>query len=273
MFTIFSIPKSFADPHISIIQTNAIKSWLNISADIEVILCGNDFGVKEICRQNHILQIDQIACTAAGTPLLSSAFALVRARAKYEVMVFINADIIITRDFLKIFNFLPKPDFLIVGRRWDVPVTRLLDFSKNWEDEINQIVRTAGVLHAPAGSDYFIFRKDLFLNLPPFAVGRIGWDNWMLQESLAKNILVLDATPLVKVIHQNHDYSHKVGNLQREDEQNISLTGRGRFLPTLRNVKYEIRADGLKKRIIFFRNFKQIAKKSLYYSVIRFFVK
>jgi len=51
MFTIFSIPKPFVDPHISIIQENAIKSWLNVSSDIEVMLCGSDSGVKEFCQK------------------------------------------------------------------------------------------------------------------------------------------------------------------------------------------------------------------------------
>ena len=264
MFTIFSIPKPFIDPHISIIQTNAIKSWFNVSSDIEVILCGNDFGVKEICQKNNIQHIANVECTESGTPLLNSVFNLVRKQAKYDIIIYINADIIITSDFLKIFNFLPPEDFLIVGRRWDLNITELLDFSKNWEEDINKMIKKEGRLHAQAGSDYFIFRKGLFKNLPPFAVGRIGWDNWMLQESFDKNILVIDATPLAKVIHQNHDYRHKVENLKQEDKKNISLTGIAKFLPTLRNVKYEFRSNGIKKRIVFFNNFNQIIKKNIY---------
>ncbi|MBU0722481.1 glycosyl transferase family 2, partial [Patescibacteria group bacterium] len=134
MFTIFSIPKPFTDPHINIIQTNAINSWLNVSDTIEIILCGNDFGVKEICQKNNIQHISNVECTNSSTPLLSSVFNLVREKAKYDIIIYINADIIITSDFLKIFNLLPKQDFLIVGRRYDLNITKLLDFSKNWEE-------------------------------------------------------------------------------------------------------------------------------------------
>lgn len=269
MFTLFSIPKPFENPHISIIQENAIKSWLNIPGEVEVILCGDDFGVKEICQKNNILHIANVECTESGTPLLSSVFDLVREKAKYNIIVYINADIIITSDFLKIFNLLPKEDFLVVGRRWDLNITELLDFSKNWEKEINAMIKREGKLHAQAGSDYFIFKKELFKNLPPFAVGRIGWDNWMLQEALNKDILVIDATPLVKVIHQNHDYSHKVGKIKLEDKKNISLAGIVKFLPTLRNIKYELRPDGIRKRIVFVNNFSQIIKKNIYYFMIK----
>ena len=212
-------------------------------------------------------------CTESGTPLLSSVFDSVRKQIKNDVIVYVNADIIITSDFLKIFNFLPQSEFLIVGQRWDLKITELLDFSKNWEEYLKNRINLEGVLHAPAGSDYFIFRKESFKNLPPFAVGRVGWDNWMLQEALAKNILLIDATPLVKVIHQDHGYSHKVDSLKEEDKRNIDLTGMTRFLPTLRNIKYEIGPQGIRQRIVFFRNFRQIFKKNVYHLLIRFFKK
>jgi len=270
MTTIFSIPKPFIDPHISIIQENAIKSWASLSNDVEVILCGDDSGVAEMCQKNNIQHIGGLECTEAGTPLLSSAFQLVRERAKYNILVFINADIILTKDFLKIFNFLPEKDFLVVGRRWDLNITKLLDFSGKWEDEVNSLINKSGKLHAPAGSDYFIFNKDSFKNLPPFAVGRVGWDNWMLQNAFNKNIIVVDATPLAKVIHQNHDYKHKVAAGKKEDGKNMSLTGMSRFLRTLRNIEHELRLNGIKKRTTFFMNFSQIVKKNIYYFMVKF---
>jgi len=272
MFSIFSIPKPFTDPHISLIQENAIKSWLNLAGGVEVILCGADAGVAEICKKYGLKHIDNVARSAAGTPLLSSAFRLAQAAARYDIMVFSNADIILTKDFLKIFDFLPQSDFLVVGQRWDLDIDQPLDFSADWDQAVRRMVKRAGALHAPAGSDYFIFRKGSFLNLPPFAVGRVGWDNWMLAEAFRRRLLVIDATPLVKVVHQNHDYKHKVGDSEREDGKNLSLTGLARFLPTLRNVRYELRPDGVRPRLIFFRNFRQIIKKSLYDSVIKLLV-
>lgn len=270
MFTIFSLPKPFIEPHICVIQENAINSWCNL-VGVETILCGSDLGIKQICDKYSIQHIPDLECTKSGTPLLSSAFNLVQARARHDIIVYANADIIVMQDFLKIFNFLPKEDFLIVGRRWDIPVTKLLNFSKDGsgEEELEKILKLSGRLHQPTGSDYFIFKKNTFKNIPRFAVGRVGWDNWMLQEALTKEILLIDASPLVKVIHQNHDYNHKLGIGLQEDKYNIYLTGLTRFLPTLRNIKYQMTSQGLRRQIVFFVNFRQIMKKNIYYIFIK----
>jgi hypothetical protein len=45
MISIFSAPKPFIEPHIAVIQRNAIRSWKAIGA--EVILVGDDAGVAE----------------------------------------------------------------------------------------------------------------------------------------------------------------------------------------------------------------------------------
>ena len=35
--TIFSVPKPFTDPHINLIQRNAIQSWLNIGEGVDIL--------------------------------------------------------------------------------------------------------------------------------------------------------------------------------------------------------------------------------------------
>ena len=65
-----------------------------------------------------------------------------------------------------------------------------------------------GEMHAPAGSDYFIFPREIFINMPPFAIGRAGWDNWMIFQALENKWPVIDATHDLMIIHQNHDYAH-----------------------------------------------------------------
>ncbi len=41
LITFFSAPKPFTDPHIAMIQRNAIKSW-TLLPDVEVILLGEE---------------------------------------------------------------------------------------------------------------------------------------------------------------------------------------------------------------------------------------
>ena len=46
--TIFSAPKKFTDPHIDIIQRNAIQSWQHLGPDVEVILAWRIWEQKKI---------------------------------------------------------------------------------------------------------------------------------------------------------------------------------------------------------------------------------
>src|SRR6185369_4782589 len=52
------------------------------------------------------------------------------------------------------------------------------------------------------------FNKDLLPALPPFAVGRLTWDNWLLYEAKRREIPLIDASRVVLAIHQNHNYSY-----------------------------------------------------------------
>jgi hypothetical protein len=108
-------------------------------------------------------------------------------------------------------------------------VTQNLDFSNGWETRLRADLDQRGVLHAPAGSDYFIFPRPLFAEMPDFAIGRAGWDNWMIYQALRQGWPVVDATPSIRIVHQNHDYSHLPGGKphydQPESQHNMALGG------------------------------------------------
>ncbi|MCB0280809.1 MAG: hypothetical protein KDD94_14990, partial [Calditrichaeota bacterium] len=71
--TLFSTPKAFTG-HIGMIQENAIQSWKNISDQVEIILLGDDVGVKEISHKYNLIHIPKIKKTKLGTPLIDSIF-------------------------------------------------------------------------------------------------------------------------------------------------------------------------------------------------------
>jgi hypothetical protein len=81
----------------------------------------------------------------------------------------------------------------------------------------------------PSGSDYFLFPHDLFSEIPDFAIGRAGWDNWMIFHARQQGWPVIDATPSILVIHQDHDYSHLPGGKPHyehpESQVNQDLAG------------------------------------------------
>jgi hypothetical protein len=237
MLTIFSCPKPFTNPHINIIQRNAIKSWTLLKPKPEIILLGNDEGVSEICREFNLIHIPEIERNEYGTPLLNSIFSEAEKAASHQLMCYINADIILMSDFMKAIEVVinqMKPPFLLIGRRWDLEITELLSFES--EDDLRRLLREKGKLYPPTGLDYFVFTKGLFGEIPPFAIGRLVFDNWLIWRAKSKGVPVVDLTPQNPVIHQAHDYSHiknlDKGNLDKgllvnsEIERNRKLLGK-----------------------------------------------
>ena len=76
-------------------------------------------------------------------------------------------------------------------------MNRDFSYDAGWEDNIS------GKLHSISGIDYFIFSNGLYLDVPPFLVGRWKWDNWLVWRAL-QSVPVIDATEMITVIHQNH---------------------------------------------------------------------
>lgn len=245
MISIFSIPKPF-EGQIDIIQKNAIKSWLKLLPKCEIILFGDDKGVKEVSKEFNILNISNIKKNEFGTPILSSAFGTAKKIAKNNILAYINSDIILTSDFVKSVEMINFKKFLASGRRWDMEINNLINFNDhNWENKILESVKNGGLLHGHSGIDYFVFPKDLPCDLPNFAVGRPGWDNWFIYYIKSLNIPIIDATDAITVIHQNHKSIYK--NKTKENKKNIDLAGGLVNMCTLREADFELTKNGLIK--------------------------
>ena len=231
LLTIFTAPKPFTNPHIALIQCNAIRSWLALGAEVEVLLIGEEPGLSETAGELGVTHLPQVARNEQGTPLVSSIFALARAHSTRPVLAYINADILLLPDFLAVAQQVQvqQERFLVVGQRWDLDVSASLDFSANYASRLQAELSQKGKLHPPAGSDYFIFPHALFQDMPPFAIGRAGWDNWMIYHAHQMGWPVIDATPSIHIIHQNHDYSHLPGGKPHydleESGRNVELAG------------------------------------------------
>lgn len=212
--TIFAVPKSFIG-HIGIIQRNAIESWTKLIPRPEIILLGNDKGTAEVASQLNLRHIPNVEVNQRGTPLLNDIFTQIHNHASHGILTYINSDIILTRDFLPtvqqvIANY---PKFLIIGRRWNLDIHQPVNFhNPNWEQQLLHQINTAGIFSGIGALDYFVFPKPLFNQLPPFAIGRPGWDNWMVGEALKQDYPVINASQNITIIHQNHDYGHLRGN-------------------------------------------------------------
>ena len=125
-----------------------------------------------------------------------------------------NCDIILKADFLRAVQRVAggaDTQFLMAGRRWDVDVTAAIDFARaDWEaaNGANWRVETDRQ-RPPQWIDYFVFSRGLYdRQMPEFVIGRPGWDNWLLWYPLSIGVPVVDASGVVRAVHQNHDYGY-----------------------------------------------------------------
>jgi len=253
MITFFSTPKPFLG-HIGIIQRNAVHSWKLAHPDAEVILFGNEEGAAEAARELGVRHEPEVGRNSLGTPLLSSLFESADRLARHDRLCFLNADILLTDDFLATSTSLAKmyERSLMVGRRCDLDITEPLDFAApDWGSRVRSMAAKRGRLRPPQWIDYFVFPRGLLRQqVPPFAVGRPGYDNWLLWKVRSMLVPVVDATQVVLAIHQNHDYSHHPGGQSGlwqdvEARQNYALLGKGHFA-TIDNATHRLTPYGLR---------------------------
>jgi hypothetical protein len=259
--TIFSAPKGFSDPHIAVIQRNAIASWQALGAQVEVLLLGEEPGLAETAAQLGVRHLPQVERTPSGTPLVSSMFALAREHSTAPLLCCINADILLLPEILPAAQRVAAQAerFLIVGQRWDLGVTEPLEFGPGWDEVLRRRTREQGKLHKATGSDYFIFPRDCYTDIPRFAIGRAGWDNWMIYAGRAHGWPVVDASDEIQIVHQDHDYAHLPGGQPHyrhpETFENVRLAGGKRIIFELPDASHRLVNGRLERPALTWKRF------------------
>jgi hypothetical protein len=245
MLTIFALPKPFKK-EFDIIQKNAIQSWTLFWPKCEIILFGDEEGTAEVAAELGARYIPQVAQNEFGTPLVNDVFEKAQKIAKNNILAYVNADIILMSDFMEAIEKIKNErDFLMVGQRWDFDLEKLLDLNdSNWEAKLRAEVIKKGKLHPQTGIDYFVFRKSFFRNIPPFALGRTIWDEWLLYEAWKRKAKIIDASQVIMAIHQNHSYHYsKEGT---EAKRNLKLAGGYRKAFTIKDATHILTPRRLK---------------------------
>ena len=255
MLTLFTTPKAFKG-HAGIIQRNAIKSWSLLRPAPEIILFGDDNGTEEAALEVGARYAPDVARSDGGIPLVSDLFRRAEQLATNGLLCYVNADIVLMRDFMAATTTVADYDgpFLMIGHRWDLNVDDSLDFGQGWEESLRETAVRDGRKHAPWGIDYFMFRRGLWSEIPPFSVGRTAWDNWLIYGARKEGAPIVDATGLVLAIHQNHDYGHDPqgeagiwGGL--EARRNIELLGGRDRVFTIEDATHILTEMGLRTRM------------------------
>jgi hypothetical protein len=211
--TIFTAPKPFTNPHINVIQRNAVQSW-SLLKDVDVILIGDEPGIPEAAKELGVRNVPKVERDEKGIPLVSSVMKIGHEESDSPLLCYANADMILMSDLFRAARKVSeqKRDFLLVGQRWDLDLPEPVDFSGDWESRLRLDVAQRGTFYSPWGIDYFVFPRHLYAETPAFTIGRPAWDNWMVYHARTTFGMAIDATRDVLVIHQVHDYSHLPGN-------------------------------------------------------------
>ncbi len=254
LLTIFTAPKPFVDPHIQVIQRNALKNWLALGDEVQVLVIGDEPGIAEVSSELGVRHIPGVKCNVQGTPLISSIFNLAREASTAPFLAYVNADILILPDTLDAIRNIAsqKEQFLVVGQRWDLDIREPIAFDGPWVEQLRARIEADGRLHGQTGSDYFIYPRDCFKDIPDFAVGRAGWDNWMIYRARWKHWPVIDATKMVTIVHQNHDYRHLPGGQMHyrlpESTDNIRMGGGRRTIFNLTDATHHFEDGALRRK-------------------------
>lgn len=264
MLTLFALPKVFRG-HTGVIQRNAIHSWTLLEPTPRILLLGDDEGTAECAREFGLSHIPGIAANEFGTPLVSDIFGKAQHFARDGVLCYVNADIILMEDFSQAVAQMAslQKRFLLVGRRWTLDIPEQLEFNADWQKRLRTQVERDGALDPPGSTDYFVFPAGFWPPIPPFAIGRFFWDNWLLYQARAQQAFLIDGTPSVMAVHQNHGYNHQAANASGiksssasvvnlhngpEAQRNLELAGGMRHLYTLNFATHTLTSRGLERR-------------------------
>lgn len=251
MVTIFTNTRPFKGPF-NVIQRNAIKSWLALRPKCEVILFNDEEGTAvKVAKEFGVKCVADVATNEFGTQLLDDVFRQARALAQNEVMAQVNSDIILMNDFLegidRVKSWTGDKAFFIVGRRYDININEPLQFAPGWDKAFRERLEKAGSLHGMAGVDYWVFPQNFNFDPPPFNIGRVGMDSWLIYKARSSKIPVIDATEAVTIAHQNHDYPmRKSDSYWIETKRNLQLAGALNAM-TMRDANWLLTPEGIKR--------------------------
>ena len=260
------------------IQRNALESWTRLEPKPEILLFGDDEGAAEIARELGPRHVPQVAQNEYGTPLIGDIFEQAQKLATHRHICYVNADIILLPDLMRAVEFVArkKREFLLVGQRTDLDITEPIDFGDNdWQSRLRADADENGAISGPQAIDYFVFPKGALGTIPPFAIGRWVWDNWLLYQARRRRIALVDATKAVLCIHQNHNYNHiadRTGGASAwdwpETKANVRLAGGPWAMYQLDDATYEatIEADRLALRGLYSLRHAQRSAYSLYHT-------
>ena len=243
--TLFTYPKAFIGDTARL-QRNALRTWVALGEDVEVLVFGDEPGAAETAAEAGARAAGALAQNDEGTPLVSELFRRAEELARHDRLCYVNGDVLLPPAFVTSLErmWAELPHAVAVGQCRNVEVTGEVS---GWAD----VAGAANGSTELRGLDYCAFPRGTYSSMPPFALGRIGYDNWLVWDARRRGIPVVDLTQVVPAVHQAHDYGHLSGGRAQayegpEARRNIDLAGGELHMFNINDVTHRLTPDGLR---------------------------
>ena len=234
-------------------QLNAIRSWRSLSPDVEILLFGDGDGYEDVAREEHLTRIRDVPCSEEGCPRIDGMLSLAAQHARHATRAYVNCDIVLLPDLLTAAGRVHEAgidSYLMVSQRWDMRCDGEIVFDDDWARRILRARDEEGHLKKVTAIDMFLYRGDLWEELPPLFVGRAYYDEYLIFYCRSRRVPVIDATCAVTLIHQAHEYKHVVGGMAHvwegpEAQQNLRIAGGLHHMFTIADADRRLTSRGL----------------------------
>ena len=255
MITFVSVLKP-CEGRTGLAQRQAVMSWARLGTPGDVILLGDEPGIGELSADLGVRWLPIVRRNRFGTPLLDDVLTQARAASTTPLLCYLNGDIILDGRFTDAARLAGErlDSFLVIGQCLNLDVPDELMTGATPAEPLVALGMECGSLRGHDFVDYFLFTRDVFTDVPPFALGRAGFDNWLIWSARAGGAAVVDATPFQLPIHQNHDYGHVAGGAAwayagEEAAENIALAGGRRHLLTTLDSTHRLTPSGVRSDV------------------------
>lgn len=199
--TLVTVPLPFDGPK-GLAQRNALGSWLMLNPRPEILFIDEKGGLDDVAERVGARVIGSIERTEYGMSM-RSIFRKVDEHARYDLIAYVDLDVILGPSFMKAAYFCADKydEFLMGGGRWSAKGLKAVNYADpKWQAGVWSRV----FKNHHKGSDYAVYRRGFFENMPDFTIGLGWWDGWRMGETLRRGADLINSQRVVYAVHQDH---------------------------------------------------------------------
>ncbi|KAL3873608.1 hypothetical protein ACJMK2_036704 [Sinanodonta woodiana] len=192
------------------INNNTLYNWRKLSG-VNLVVFTNDAKVKYYSKKAGWSVLPILTTVAGDAPVLKQMFHTVQQQFKTDFYGYSNGDLLFEEGLYKTLQKIAcqmnetirtKP-ILIVGKRTNIDAEILNSGVVSSGQKMQEYAMSFGNLFHADALDFFITNTVFpWQDFLPLAIGRRGYDNWVVSVARYHNSTVIDVTDSVLALHQ-----------------------------------------------------------------------